>query len=194
MPHPTEPTDFTPDERSVHVAAFVAAVEREILLDDARTAAVDALLRGLSRRVTVRAVPLADGTLHANVSYRTSHGGTVTSARAAAADLIAQGKRATHLASLGPDPQAALTQRLVAVGVSPEEAARYRDRIFRLEDGRVAGLVDGRRVEFVDDRRAISETARAIVAERQRGVPAPSAAAATTDPEASLRERVAAAF
>ena len=194
MRHPTEPPDFTPNERSVLVAAFCADVEREIVLADERTDTVAALLRALPARVTVRAVPLADGTLHPNLSYRNSHGGLVTTARAAADDLIEQGKRATLLASFGPDPKRLLVQRLVAVGVPEAEAVRYEDRIWRLEDGRVVGLVDGARREFLEDGMALTTVARAIVNERKRGVPAPGSAPATEDPESSLRARVAAAF
>lgn len=184
---------LTPGEIANVQNAFVADVERELIIAGEKNAGTAAFLREMGPLLTVTA---RSGGKH-EVMYR-GKSGRFTRARDVAAYLVeAAAERAARLA-LGPDPVDLLAARLVELGVPAEEArSRATGRVKRLEDGRVAAyseagvLYDGgpkpssdreysaeQLSVFRDPKEALVRATRAILEERERKINPPSAPAA----------------
>lgn len=195
-PARVKPPVLSPVEIAQVQNAFIAEVERELIIAGEKNAGTAAFLREMGPLLTVTA---RIGGKH-EVMYK-GKSGRFTRARDVAAYLVeAAAERAARLA-LGPDPVDLLAARLVELGVPAEEArSRATGRVKRLEDGRVAAyseagvLYDGgpqpsrdreysaeQLAVFRNPKEALARATRAILEERERKInpaPAPAALAA----------------
>ena len=197
-----KPEPLTDAEISNVKQEFIASVVRELAIIGKDSAAATEAASKIHDRVFVRQV--ATGT---ELHYRDADGSRMrmNAASIAAREIVELLHEAETLASHGPDPRVQLAERLVKLGVAPDEAATYAERyIVRLLDGRVSlrdlrtgdprtilskkkedeAFTDAQWAAYRDGSREITEATREILADIQANKRKPQSAPIDREQEA----------
>ena len=137
---PRKPRVLTPAEISESEDEFIAEVRRELLIrgEDLSSPHIIRQLSAMRDRMQVKPLYLHNEVTWWGSTATGSAGGLIKSPRKAADAIAEMAAERAHLATFGPDPAELLVTRLVALGISTDEAQRRAaGRIRRLEDGRV---------------------------------------------------------